>query len=467
MRKSSKPTRRKPIWQRRQRVLLLSTLGILFVLVLPIASVHLYGQWQINRLDAQLRAQGIPVTKEEYEQARPKLPDDKNGASHYEQAMGKIRRALLKPAEEIEKQIAAVSLAAPFSNDLKNDIERWLAEYAETLALLHQAAQYPACDFGLPPEYCSLPFLGILRQGVRLLLVEAMLAAQEGDTQKTMESLTAAFAASRSVQSDPHFSAHVERIYINRITLDALQRILSSASFSDAQLLQLQTTLRALNDPVHLTNALIGERIILLSHYKTAARVIRDHADRMDQDIVNAIPGKTSTLIYAANFSGWNRLDQIWTMRIMNEMIDASRLPYPKLLDVKNAIRRKAGQKGGFMPRISDVFLPELSYNCRLFAEDTAYLRLAETALAAERYRLANGRLPQQLTDLTPMFIDAVPQDPFDGAPLRYQTLENGFAVYSVYHNGNDDGGNPAAPSSENQKGDLPFRVEHARSTLL
>ena len=50
-------------------------------------------------------------------------------------------------------------------------------------------------------------------------------------------------------------------------------------------------------------------------------------------------------------------------------------------------------------------------------------------------------RVPEELSDLTPTFLDAVPTDPFDGEPLRYRVMENGYIVYSIGDNQRDDGG--------------------------
>jgi hypothetical protein len=69
-----------------------------------------------------------------------------------------------------------------------------------------------------------------------------------------------------------------------------------------------------------------------------------------------------------------------------------------------------------------------------------------------ERYRLANGVLPDSLGDLVPRFVDVVPADPYDGRPLRYQKLTKGYVVYSVGEDGNDDGGD--------EKKDITFTVE-------
>ena len=43
-----------------------------------------------------------------------------------------------------------------------------------------------------------------------------------------------------------------------------------------------------------------------------------------------------------------------------------------------------------------------------------------ETALACRRYRAKHGCYPEKLDELVPEFIAAVPLDPFDGKPLRY-----------------------------------------------
>ena len=63
------------------------------------------------------------------------------------------------------------------------------------------------------------------------------------------------------------------------------------------------------------------------------------------------------------------------------------------------------------------------------------------TAIAIERYRRKNGSLPENLDQLVPEFIDAVPTDPFDGRPLRYARTEQGVKLYSVGKDKADDGG--------------------------
>jgi len=88
-----------------------------------------------------------------------------------------------------------------------------------------------------------------------------------------------------------------------------------------------------------------------------------------------------------------------------------------------------------------DVMAPSLGSASKLEFDALAQERATLTAIATERYRQANGELPTALSDLVPAYLDAVPTDPFDNKPMRYQPTDTGFMVYSVGSNLVDDGG--------------------------
>ena len=65
-----------------------------------------------------------------------------------------------------------------------------------------------------------------------------------------------------------------------------------------------------------------------------------------------------------------------------------------------------------------------------------------QIACALERYRLAQGTYPETLDTLVPQFIEKLPRDIVNGAPLLYHRVEDGtFVLYSVGWNETDDGG--------------------------
>jgi hypothetical protein len=87
----------------------------------------------------------------------------------------------------------------------------------------------------------------------------------------------------------------------------------------------------------------------------------------------------------------------------------------------------------------------------------------AEAGLAAARYRRLHGAWPASLEALVPALLAGVPQDPFDGAPLRYKAGPEAALVYSVGSDLKDDGGKPVPEGAEKPEGDLVFRVAAPR----
>ena len=76
-----------------------------------------------------------------------------------------------------------------------------------------------------------------------------------------------------------------------------------------------------------------------------------------------------------------------------------------------------------------------------MFRRSHALTRCAIAALAAERYRRANGRWPESLAELvTAGLLRAVPGDSFDGQPLRLKPTDNGLIIYSADDDWTDGG---------------------------
>jgi hypothetical protein len=62
-------------------------------------------------------------------------------------------------------------------------------------------------------------------------------------------------------------------------------------------------------------------------------------------------------------------------------------------------------------------------------------------AFALAAYRADNNRYPENLADLAPKYLPAVPGDLFSDKALIYKPTEKGYLFYSVGPNGKDDGG--------------------------
>ena len=120
------------------------------------------------------------------------------------------------------------------------------------------------------------------------------------------------------------------------------------------------------------------------------------------------------------------------------------------------------GERGGFLTR---MLMPAFGRIMQIETRHLAHLRATQTAIAVERYRLTEGRLPQSLENLVPAYMKVVPTDPFDGQDLKYRIRETGFVVYSIGDDLTDEGGAERDSKKRDKKGkplpwDVTFIVE-------
>jgi hypothetical protein len=142
--------------------------------------------------------------------------------------------------------------------------------------------------------------------------------------------------------------------------------------------------------------------------------------------------------------------------------MDAFELPAHKQIDAFNAIQAKVMD----LPRIY-IFLhslmPAYSSVIALNIRNIAYLRVTQAALAVQRYRLKNNKLPDSLDSLVPDYFETVPLDPYDGKKIRYKKIDPGFMVYSIGENRIDDGGKEQPKDKKQGTGknwDITFIIE-------
>jgi hypothetical protein len=72
-------------------------------------------------------------------------------------------------------------------------------------------------------------------------------------------------------------------------------------------------------------------------------------------------------------------------------------------------------------------------------------LKLLAVELAVKNFQSDHDERPSFLSELVPVYLPTVPIDPFaaDHSPLRYQQTDDGYHLYSVWVDGDDDHGEP------------------------
>ncbi|HLP75376.1 MAG TPA: hypothetical protein VK327_00525, partial [Candidatus Paceibacterota bacterium] len=186
--------------------------------------------------------------------------------------------------------------------------------------------------------------------------------------------------------------------------------------------------------------ALVGERCSGLAAFKSPLDIFRMSAE---SGATNKVTPEFEKMVASYVKGGTNKLDEKYYSEQMGSVISASELPFPDRLDKAQLWRVHLALEdtNGFI--VSALLLSNLGKAPERSAVGVADLRVAQTVLAIERYRLRNtNSLPKSLKDLVPQYLDAVPSDPFDGQPLRFKILpQRGYLVYSIGNDRMDDGG--------------------------
>gem|GEM_PF-6156970 len=83
------------------------------------------------------------------------------------------------------------------------------------------------------------------------------------------------------------------------------------------------------------------------------------------------------------------------------------------------------GQIGNFVKQHSNVVMRH---------------EMAKCVFALAKYRRAQGKYPRRLADLRPTYLKTIPIDVISGKQVIYKPVDDGYLLYSVGKNGEDDG---------------------------
>jgi hypothetical protein len=405
-----------------------------------------------------IRAAGEPATLDELAQWLPYPPDGENRVGLYQQAFRTPIELDRDAALAFDEAMKEAPPHGPYSDALRELGAKKIAGSAERLRLLREAAS-GAARFPLDIKHgyaMELGHLSQLREAARLLQLEAVLAAHDGDASRAVEALLAGLAIADCLRNEPILISQLVRIACHTVFIDGLNRALELTDFTEDQLARLEAAVRSHEEPEAAARGFMGERIFMLATYEDP----RYYTEQVS-GLAGLPSGQFAGVARVMRGVGWNAADQVHCMTMMAKIIQASRRPFPEGQVIMETVERELESSHGWFPRISDMLLPSLTRGLEAFARDTAQLRNAATALAVERFGLKAGQPPATLEELVPEFLESVPIDPFDGQPLRYRLSEKGYVVYSVSLNLKDDGGTYGQRGSRRdpRSGDWVFEV--------
>jgi len=404
------------------------------------------------------RQRGEPVTCEEFEAWLPDLPEAENGAEVYRRALDALH--IREEEEDLLERVRSARFAvgdpsgASLPPEAAAQIESALAENAEALALFHEAAGYEQCRY--VTDYSEGPYSDVdfpwkaMRHASRLLMQRVVWAAERDDLDTAIAALLDQAALARSLEWDPATSTWGARLVALRFSLWGTAYLVQRHVLAEEQLRDLNTAIGALECKDHLSRVLLFERISVVHALSDSGNAF---TRRWPLRRVWKKRSRGKSISYPLALCGY--------LEAAEKCLAASRKALPEGLRDVEALRegrgilRRSLLEGHFAYSLDDTVVGSLFLRFCLEAHTVAEVRCVYTAIAIERYRNEHGALPEALDALVPAFLDEVPIDPFDGAPLRYERLPVGYKVYTISYNGIDDGGEPPGDLEDRgEKGD-------------
>jgi hypothetical protein len=433
------PARTQPFWKRR---LFWASLGLLFLFsvlgtVYGVAWVAAQRALQealaeADRLDPGWRLQDL-------EAQRAPVPDEENAAlqavavkrllpakwptAKANQLTQKVRA----PEQLTEAQLAL--LQAEFAN------AAWARAEVRKLALLPRG-RYPLStdsrqSFGLDALALA-----------RVLLMDALLLAQEGDVDGALRSCRGSLNAGRSFGDEPVFLSQLVRLACQTVAVRGIEYTLAQGEPTDAALADLQEFLGQEEAEPLLLHMMRGERAGIQEAVQAGKAELSDltlyYPSGPLEHVELSLPGAK-----LQNIAG--------QITYLNQMVEIAKAPVEEQAGLLQELDAALGRQP-LLVRRSVPVLRGLAVENSLSGH--ANLRCAVAALAAERYRQQYGHWPEQLSALVPGFLGAVSLDPFDGAPLRLRRTDDGLVIYSPGADRQDNGGkinreNSATPGTD------------------
>jgi hypothetical protein len=126
---------------------------------------------------------------------------------------------------------------------------------------------------------------------------------------------------------------------------------------------------------------------------------------------------------------------------MLTDYVEAAKLPPEQQAEPMKQLDYRVKRAKVEYDVMIGLLMPAMVKVSEAYRRSQADLRCAIVGVAAERYRRDNGRWPEALDELTKGYLKAVPNDPYDGKPLRYKRLADGVIVYSVGPDGVDNSG--------------------------
>ncbi len=402
---------------------------VLFVL-LAIPWTYFNIKWG-RELEAELsalKAQGMPLTMME---AAPKpAREDQNAAVVYQEVFQvefpdeRPSPRVVLPSEQVMAQLTREELKMLYdygkeaNTQLASQVREVLArpQVQEALGIFRRGAQKADCVFPVKWEEGAaalFPHFPKFRDATRIIAAQALILAKDGHLEEALDWCQVALRMSEHVASAPTLIAQLVAIAMQQITWQAVKQIVSAPEISAATAARLETYLSQIDLYETFTTGMVGERALGLQEF---ARIPK-----------------------TPNF----KLDQLTYLRYMGNQIELAGLPYYASQPEYEALEADMKKLPLYQAPLTKILCPVFSRVAQKRGQAVANIGLCRVVLALKGYKYERGAYPDTLKQLQETLDWELPEDPFSGQDFVYRRQSEGFILYSIGQDLEDDGGLP------------------------
>ncbi|MHC4520986.1 MAG: hypothetical protein ACYTAS_20530 [Planctomycetota bacterium] len=401
---------------------------------------------KLKRAYAALEEDGRPMQATEF--IPPEVPDADNAAPLYLRAASMLKERPA-PKKDLLEYLAGLSRSY-MDDDLEpeklTELRGLMAQevVGAALGVYEEALQRPICRFerdydgGLREESFSA---GDLRCLVRISQATACFELEAGQADRAWDRIQRQFKAVDALEDDPLLWTHLFRIGTIRALCRTIARFSEIAPPGPARYRQIQSLLKEADDVTPLIRAVDAERLLRGEWLFNLPQDQLYEALRTGDLSLTGESGPEAFHRLIFRFVAFKPRFVADHARYLEFMRTGARLIEAPYAPPDSGIHRELGDVAG--RHILSCFLtPAVTRfkesHCRMGAR----IHVTRAGMALLRHKRTHGAFPRALDALG---LEGL-VDPFTQKPLHYRAEGEGFVVYSVEADLDDNGGSERQP---------------------
>ncbi len=415
----------------RRRWWLRYIVGILLLVVACIASIGRNLAYQHNQAVKAVETAVAELDRtdpgwrlQDIEAARAVVPEGENSA----EVIARVKPLLPlgwppRPLSDLAPQQPQEQFSDEYAELVRNETTALASAIAEARKIADMPNGRSPITYQRNILNTLLPHLDHARKVTFLLELDAMAQAQDGDMKGAFRSCHAMLNAARSVGDEPLMISQLVRVACIALTMHATQRTLAQGQPDTEDLARLQQALEDEERFPRLSTCFRGERAFMHEQF-----------DAIESGDVAIADLGTHRALRSESVFGFAERDLVRNehptmLTLWGHAVQIATLPSTQRAGAIEELNADMRAQGGTLTRL---FWPKLSVIEDAAKRADGSTRCAITALAAERYRQDHGAFPEDLAQLVPHYLQAIPLDPQDSKPLRYYVLEDRVVIFSL-----------------------------------